>query len=254
MNNILMLLHQFLLTCRVDMERAEAAELLRKSTSSLLGVSMKERDNKEGTESLPSESERNQLLTKQPVDSSKYVALIQNLADTQLIAQRHFESALERNQVLYQLVDGVAANCSGPMDHDETTGFASAGEDQPSRKLVKLNNGMAAPKREPWYPILSNMVCFDMTHHPGTAKWRDAVKAISDNTIRFPEWSDEDVDAVKGKLAYSNDCTTFLVFLDSQYKPTESIQDGLWYRATEGDILAKTKQQFLVHRRTMGRT
>jgi hypothetical protein len=48
----------------------------------------------------------------------------------------------------------------------------------------------------------------------------------------------------KEKLAEEN-CTVFLVFLDLHGKPCLSIKHGLWYLASEKEVLEKTKQQFL---------
>jgi hypothetical protein len=96
-------------------------------------------------------------------------------------------------------------------------------------------------------PVLQkpNDVCFKSCRHPGTVRWRAIVKTYSG---QYSEWKDEICTKVREDLALEN-ITTFLVNLDPQGQLTKKIKDGLWYEATDEEILARTKERFVEDRK-----
>jgi hypothetical protein len=135
------------------------------------------------------------------------------------------------------------SSVTSPYNCDKTTDI-TFGQLPPSKTTRSNSNNETASKRKPWFPILPNHVCLEWKHHPGTIKWREVVKTLSRNSS---VWTDDMVNLAKEKLAEEN-FTVFLVFLDLHGKPCLSIKHGLWYLASEKEVLEKTKQQLLRER------
>lgn len=221
---VLMKLHPMLMKCNHDLARLETSD----KQEQVLGSS------KDGHDSG---IKPNSPAVLAPMDPTKLVEVISDLDRTQTLVRKELESALNDAR------NAAEGNIGGATSKDNNN--TGEGGENPAKK-PKLSAD-DVPSRQPWFPVLSNHVCFDWHFHAGTVRWREVVKMFSENVQSYPEWNDKVADLIKVKLAEMG-CSVFLVFLDAQGRHCQSIQDGLWYSASDTEFLKYTKQQFLQDR------
>jgi ankyrin repeat protein len=106
---------------------------------------------------------------------------------------------------------------------------------------VNLSSATSGFEGQPFYTISPRDVCFAWKNHPGTLAWRQKIEMFSTNTYDYPEWVDEVADLVKEQLDEDG-----VLFFHG------TMQDGMGYRASQKEVLSKTKEQFLLDRQLLG--
>jgi hypothetical protein len=122
-------------------------------------------------------------------------------------------------------------------------------DDRKQRNNPKVNVANL-PRRQPWFPnpITEDCVCFDWENHSGTVRFKQVVKTFSDDKECYPKWTTNVANRIQNAL-HQQGLTIFLVFLNPDGKPSNSIHHGQWFQAMDDECQLMAKKEFQKNRR-----